>query len=58
MNHTLITNDVIKENIPSGQSRYDSWLHKRKWVKMNGRAGSLRNKGRSCAIVNTISYAF
>ena len=25
MNHTLITNDVIKEYVPSGRNRYDSW---------------------------------
>ena len=58
MNYTLITNYVIKENVPSGRNRYDSWLHKRKGLGLSERAGRLRTKGRSCAIVNTVFYAF
>ena len=52
MNHTLITHYIIKEKIPSRRNRYE------KGLGLSERAGRLRNKGRSCAIVNTVSYAF
>ena len=31
---------------------------KKRGLDLSERAGRLRNKGRSCAIVNTVSYAF
>ena len=31
---------------------------KEKGLGLSERAGRLRNKGQSCAIVNTVSYAF
>ena len=59
MNHTLITNYIMKEYVPSGRNRYDSWLHKEKGLGLSERAGRLRNKGRSdVSIVNTVSDAF
>ena len=59
MNHTLIINYIIKENVPSGRNRYDSWLHKEKGLGLSERVGRRRNKGRSdVSIVNTVSYAF
>ena len=48
MDRTFITYDVIKENVPGGQNRYDSWLHKEKGgLGLGERAGRLKNKGRS-----------
>jgi hypothetical protein len=47
INHNVITNYVIKENVPSGQNRYDSSLHKTKGLGLSERVGRLRNKGRS-----------
>ena len=46
MNHTLITNYVIKENVPSGWNRYDSLLHKRKGLGLSEGVGRLSNKGK------------
>ena len=57
MNYTLITNYVIKENDPSGRNRYDGLLHKGKGAGLSERAGRQEQR-RSCAIVNTVSYAF
>jgi hypothetical protein len=56
MDHTLITNDVIKEDVSSGRNRY-GYTPKGGWV-WNERARRLSNKGRRYAIVNTESYAF
>ena len=53
----LITNYVIKENVPSGRNRYDGLLHKGKGAGLSERAGRQEQR-RSCAIVNTVSYAF
>ena len=44
MYHTLITNYVIKENVPGGRNRYDGWLHKERGLGLNESAGRLRSK--------------
>ena len=48
MDHTLIINYVIKENVPSGRNRYDGWLHKESGLGFDGNCGKTeeqRNKG-------------
>jgi hypothetical protein len=58
MYHTLITNYVIKENVPDGQNR-QLVTQKKRGLGLSERAGRLEYKGRSdVSIVNTVSYAF
>ena len=44
MDHTLITNYVIQENVPGGRNRYDGWLHKERGLGLNESTGRLRSK--------------
>ena len=44
MDHTLIPNHVIKENVPDGRNQYDGWLHKERGLGLNESAGRLRKK--------------
>ena len=48
MDHTLITNYVIQENVPGGRNRYDGWLHQERGLGLSERAGGLRNKKVLC----------
>ena len=58
MNHTLITNYVIKDTSLAGETDRTAGYTKEKGLGLSERAGRLRDKGRSCAIVNTVSYEF
>ena len=44
MDHTLITNNIMQENVPGGRNRYDGWLHKERGLGLNESRGRLRNK--------------